>query len=169
MVRSLERLFIIPRHNPFVNTFFQKNSIFLKFFILYSFRNFSSKEIAVLNTSCYDFGTFLPISKALILVKIKLFAQIFKKLCKTFQFLGWIFIITRYAKKCKYFFFDHSIFSYYTASGLHSSQNRYSGIFRSHARLGWAAACSSVGRGSSRSTIHRPAPKKARAYSSIVR
>jgi len=34
--RSLERLFIIPRRNPFVNTFFQKNSIFLKFSALYS-------------------------------------------------------------------------------------------------------------------------------------
>jgi len=58
LTRSLERLFIIPRPFPFVNTFFQKNSIFLKFSVLYSFCNFSSLKIVVMNTFRYESGIF---------------------------------------------------------------------------------------------------------------
>jgi len=58
--RSLERLFIIPRRIPFVNTFFQKNQIFLKFSKLYSFRNFSEAIFGLMNTFGNEISTFLP-------------------------------------------------------------------------------------------------------------
>ena len=105
---SLERLFIIPRPIPFVNTFFQKNSIFLKFSDLYSFPELFRKENRLLNTFRYEIGTFAPFSQLLIFRKIRRKHTVFKKLVKNFRFAGWIFIITHLSADCKQNFYPHT-------------------------------------------------------------
>ena len=99
--RSLERSFIITQPPRFVNTFFQKNSIFLKFSGLYSFPELFRKEIRLFNTFRYEIGTFALFSQLLIFRKIHRKHTVFKKLVKNFRFAGWIFIITHLRSECK--------------------------------------------------------------------
>ena len=103
LTRSLERLFIIPRRISFVNTFFQKNSIFLKFSELYSFQNFFSGKIDIINTFRYETGTFSPISQVLFLEITSPKYTSFSFSVKNFRFGEWIFIITHRLQNCKTF------------------------------------------------------------------